>query len=62
MAVVGSYRVQGPIAGSACQPPSIDTDTDHPQPVPEDDKFDSRTDQAAMEAAIADFLASLHPL
>ena len=45
----------------ACPPPSIDTvtGTDHSQPVPEDDEFDSRPDQATMEAAIADFLKRL---
>ena len=44
---------------SASPPPSINTDTDHSQPVPEDDEFDSRPDQAAMKAAIADFLKRL---
>ena len=48
-----------PIADSADPPPSIYTDTDHSQPLPKDDGFDSRQDQAAVEAAIADFLKRL---
>ena len=43
---------------AAGQPPSIDTDTDQ-QPVPADDEFHSRQDQAALEAAIAEFLKLL---
>ena len=50
---------RGLLLDSASPPPSIDTDTDHSQPVPEDDEFDSRQDQAAMEAAIAEFLKPL---
>ena len=53
------YRVQGPFRGLSWPASSIDTDTDHSQPVPDDVKFDSRQDQAAMEATIADFLKSL---
>ena len=46
---------RGQLRYSACPPPSINTDTDHSQPVLEDGKSDSRPEQAAMEAAIADF-------
>ena len=35
----------------------FDTDTDHSQLVRGDEEFDSRQDQAAMEAAIADYLS-----
>ena len=42
---------RGLLRDSAGPPPSMDTDTDHSQPVPEDDKLDSRPDQAAMESA-----------
>ena len=48
--------LRGQLWVSACLPPSINTDTDHSQPVPEVDKFDSRPDQAAIEATMADFL------
>ena len=53
------YRVQ--VRDSAGSPPSIDTDTtsNHLQPVSEDDEFDSRQDQAAMEATFTDFLKRL---
>ena len=44
---------------SASPPHSIDTDTDNLQPVPEDDKFDSRLDLEAMEVAIANFSKAL---
>ena len=38
-------------------PPEPDDDHgDHGEPVPEDEEFDSRPDQADMDAAIADFL------
>ena len=50
---------RGRFRDSSGQPPSIDTDTDHLQPAPEDDGFDSRQDQAAMEAAITDFIKRL---
>ena len=33
---------RGQVRDSACPPPSINTDTDHSQPVPDDDEFDSR--------------------
>ena len=51
----GTQQAAGP-------PPSIETDTDHSQPVPEDDELDSRPDQAAMEATIADFLIRPSPM
>ena len=38
---------RGLLLDSADQPPSIDTDADHSQPVSEDDEFDSWQDRAA---------------
>jgi hypothetical protein len=41
-------------------PPEPDDDQgDHGEPVPEDEEFDSRPDQADMDAAIADFFKRL---
>ena len=50
---------RGPLRDSAGPPPSISIDIDHSQPEPNEDKFDSRQDQAASEAAIAHFLKRL---
>ena len=47
---------RGRFRDSAGPTPSIDTDTDHSQPVPEDDEFRARPDQAAMKVPFQTFL------